>query len=108
MEYENAIESLNSHVETIINVKLSKMSQINHLEKMRINYTAKLELINLKITKLEQNITNDIQTVFKNAKSVKVNKRGRPRKDHYPKIMPEVIPDLVIEPVEVIESEFSV
>ena len=46
MEIENAVEILNSHVENIITVKLSKMSLINTLEKMRINYQAKLEVIN--------------------------------------------------------------
>jgi len=126
MEYQNEIQTLNNYVENLINVKLSKMSSINHLEKMRLNYRAKLEAIDLKIKKLEINLFKDITKELSEAKTIKLKVRGRPRKDHYPKIMPEVINDIVIDTYEVkleplividapevilnehIESEFSV
>ena len=56
MEIENAVEVLNTQVEYLITVKLSKMSKINHLEKMRLNHIAKVELIDLKIKNLEKHI----------------------------------------------------
>ena len=93
-EIENGIEILNSHVENIITVKLSKMSLINTLEKMRLNYQAKLEVINLKIKKLENKLLNDITNEFQDAKKVKLNKRGRP-KNIYPILdikIPEIAP----------------
>jgi len=91
MEYQNEIQTLNNYVENLINVKLSKMSSINHLEKMRLNYRAKLEAIDLKIKKLEINLFKDITKELSEAKTIKLRVRGRPRKDHYPKIMPEII-----------------
>jgi len=105
-DIENGAKILNKHVENIITVKLSKMSLINMLEKMRLNYQAKLEVINLKIKKLENKLLNDITNEFKDAVPVKLNKRGRPRKI-YPTIMPEVIHDPVVEAYEVVVVPFS-
>ena len=128
MEYENAIETLNLHVEEII-VKKNN-DTINALERLRIKYLAKIELINHQIKRAEQNFLNNLSNEFKDAKPVEfvVKKvRGRPRKV-YPKIMPQVINDVVIDTYEVqleplivkdeeckdkifndeIESEFSV
>ena len=103
MEIENAVEALNTQVEHLITVKLSKMSLINTLEKMRINYHAKLEVINLKIKKLENKLLNDITNEFQDAKPIKLNKRGRPKK-----ITHEIIADpVVVEPYEVVVVPFS-
>jgi len=93
-DLENGAEILNSHVENIITVKLSKMCLMNTLEKMRLNYQAKLEVINLKIKKLENKLLNDTTNEFKDATPVKLNKRGRPKK-----IIHEIISDpVVVEP----------
>ena len=75
--------------------KLIKMSLINTLEKMRLNYTAKLEVINLKIMKLESNIFNEISNEFSDAKPVKLNKRGRPKKI-YP-VSTEIINEVSVD-----------
>jgi len=96
-DIENGIEILNQHVENIITVKLSKMSLINTLEKMRLNYQAKLEVINLKIKKLENKLLNDITNEFADAVPVKLNKRGRPKKI-YP-IAEETKHEMISDPV---------
>ena len=127
MEFENAIETLNLHVEEII-VKKNN-DTINALERLRVKYLAKVELINHQIKRAEQNFLNNLSNEFSEAKPVELvvkKVRGRPRKV-YPKIMPQVINDVVIdiyetqvEPLividapeeaifnEEIESEFSV
>ena len=129
MEIENHIELLNNHVEKII-VK-SNNETINALERLRVKYLAKIELIDLQIKKAEQHFLNNLSNEFYEAKPIElvVKKiRGRPRKV-YPVIMPEIIinevsvdtyevqlePIIVIDvaPEEVIfndniESEFSV
>ena len=128
MEFENAIETLNLHVEEII-VKKNN-DTINALERLRVKYLAKIDLINHQIKRAEQNFLNNLSNEFSEAKPVELvvkKVRGRPRKV-YPKIMPQVINDVVIDTYEVqleplivkdeeckdkifndeIESEFSV
>ena len=104
MEYENGVQTLNNCVEEIINVKLSKMSSINHLEKMRLNYSAKLEAINLKIKKLEINLFKDITKELSEAKTIKLKVRGRPKKI-YP--IADPIADPVVEAYEAVVVPFS-
>jgi hypothetical protein len=123
MEYENAIETLNLHVEEII-VK-NNNDTINALERLRIKYLAKIELIGHQIKRAEQNFLNNLSNELKDATPIELvvkKVRGRPRKI-YPVIMPEIIiNDIVIDTYEVkleplivkdecndqIESEFSV
>ena len=127
MEIENHIELLNNHVEKII-VK-SNNETINALERLRVKYLAKIELINCQIKKAEAHFLNNLSNEFYEAKPIElvVKKiRGRPRKV-YPVIMPEIIiNDIVIDTYEVqlepiividvpevifndqVESEFSV
>ena len=125
-QLENAIETLNLHVEEII-VKKNN-DTINALERLRVKYLAKIELINHQIKRAEQNFLNNLSNEFSEAKPLELvvkKVRGRPRKV-YPIIMPQVINDVVIdiyetqvEPLIVIdvpevifndniESEFSV
>ena len=81
MEIENHIELLNNHVEKII-VK-SNNETINALERLRVKYLAKIELIDLQIKKAEQHFLNNLSNEFYEAKPIElvVKKiRGRPRK----------------------------
>jgi len=121
MEY--AIETLNAHVEEII-VKKNN-DTINALERLRVKYLAKIELINHQIKKAEANFLNNLSNEFKDATPVQLSVkkiRGRPRKV-FPVIMPQVINDVVIDTYETqveplifkdeilnekIDSEFSV
>jgi len=127
MDYENAIETLNLHVEEII-VKKNN-DTINALERLRVKYLAKIELINHQIKKSEENFLNNLSNEFKDATPIELvikKNRGRPRKV-FPIIMPQIINDIIIDtyelkleplividvPEEVIfndqvESEFSV
>ena len=92
MEIDSAIEILNLHVEEII-VKKNN-DTINALERLRIKYLAKIELINLQIKKAEQNFLNNLSNELKDATPVElvVKKiRGRPRKV-YPTILPVLTP----------------
>ena len=101
MDYENAIESLNNVVEKII-VKKNN-DTINALERLRVKYLAKIELINHQIKRAEQNFLNNLSNELSEAKPVEfvVKKiRGRPKKI-YPKIMPQVINDVVIDTYEI-------
>ena len=101
MEFENAIETLNLHVEEII-VKKNN-DTINALERLRVKYLAKIDLINHQIKRAEQNFLNNLSNEFSEAKPVELvvkKVRGRPRKV-YPKIMPQVINDVVIDTYEV-------
>ena len=101
MEFENAIETLNLHVEEII-VKKSN-DTINALERLRVKYLAKIELINHQIKRAEQNFLNNLSNEFSEAKPLELvvkKVRGRPRKV-YPIIMPQVINDVVIDTYEV-------
>ena len=94
MEYENAIETLNLHVEEIIVKK--NYDTINALERLRIKYLAKIELINHQIKRAEQNFLNNLSNEFKDAKPVEfvVKKtRGRPKK--------VIINDIAIDTYEV-------
>jgi len=99
---ENAIEILNSHVEEII-VKKNN-DTINALERLRVKYLAKIELINHQIKKAEQNFLNNLSNEFKDATPIELvvkKTRGRPKKV-YPTILPEIIVnDIVIDTYEV-------
>ena len=101
MDYENAIESLNNVVEKII-VKKNN-DTINALERLRVKYLAKIDLINHQIKKSEENFLNNLSKEFSEAKPLELvvkKVRGRPRKV-YPKKMPQVINDVVINTYEV-------
>ena len=118
-QLENAIETLNTHVEKII-VKRNSQT-INALERLRIMYLGKLELIAIQIKRAEENMLNDISKEFEESIPIDIvvkKPRGRPRKV-FPVIMPQVINDVVIdtyetqvEPIiadaECIDSEFSI
>ena len=96
-QLENAIETLNLHVEEII-VKKNN-DTINALERLRVKYLAKIELINHQIKRAEQNFLNNLSNEFSEAKPLELvvkKVRGRPRKV-YPIIMPQVINDVVID-----------
>jgi len=124
---ENAIEILNSHVEKIIDKRNN--DTINALERLRVKYLAKIELINHQIKRAEQNFLNNLSIEFTDATPIQLSVkkvRGRPRKV-FPVIMPQVMNDVVIDTYETqvehlivkdeckveifndqIESEFSV
>ena len=102
MEIENAMETLNTHIEEIIVKRVSET--INALERLRIKYLAKIEMINLQIKKAEANFSNNLSNEFYETKPIEfiVKKtRGRPKKV-YPVLMPEIIiNDIIIDTYEV-------
>ena len=94
MEFENAFETLNLHVEEII-VKKNN-DTINALERLRVKYLAKIELINHQIKRAEQNFLNNLSNEFSEAKPVELvvkKTRGRPKK--------VIINDIAIDTYEV-------
>jgi len=100
MEIENAMETLNSHIEDIIVKRVSET--INALERLRCKYLAKIDLINHQIKKSENKLLSEITNEFSEAKPVEViekKQRGRPKKI-YPTIMPEIINDVIIDTYE--------
>jgi len=97
---ENAIEILNSHVEKIIDKRNN--DTINALERLRVKYLAKIELINHQIKRAEQNFLNNLSIEFTDATPIQLSVkkvRGRPRKV-FPVIMPQVMNDVVIDTYE--------
>ena len=91
METVNHIEILNDHIEKMIVKKNSQT--INALERLRINYLGKLEMINKQIKKAEANFLNELSKEFEEAIPIDIvvkKPRGRPRKI-YPNILSEII-----------------
>jgi len=100
MEVENQIENLNNFIENVITVQKSKT--INALERLRVKYLGKLEMIEKQIKKTEERLLSELSNELSEAQPIELiekKQRGRPKKI-YPTILPEIINDVIIDTYE--------
>jgi len=100
MEVENQIETLNNFIENVITVQKSKT--INALERLRVKYLGKLEMIEKQIKKTEERLLSELSNELSEAQPIELiekKQRGRPKKI-YPTILPEIINDVIIDTYE--------